>query len=156
MAKGGEALKEVMGRGEEEELPLFQNGAFEVDGGEEKVREEKMLVDREFLDRYVPRGAIMRHTMRDLISKIRIVGGKDFACDEVRVEKVLFFLFFYGSISRGYSHVINMGTSLNWDSNHGSPQRRDLAPSVRTIPVGRGSLNFIFYYCCYYYYYFGF
>lgn len=86
MAKGGESLMEVVGRGEEEELPVFQNGAFEVDGGEgrERREEEEMVVDRDFLDRYVPRGEVMRHTMRDLISKIRIVPRKDFACDEVR------------------------------------------------------------------------
>ncbi|XP_057431311.1 beta-1,2-xylosyltransferase [Lotus japonicus] len=91
VAKGGEALAEVIGRGEEEELPMFQNGAFEVDGGEGfgGGKEGKMVVDREFLDRYVPRGEVMKHTMRDLISKIRIVGGKDFACDEWIEEPTL-------------------------------------------------------------------
>ncbi|MED6205440.1 hypothetical protein PIB30_017665 [Stylosanthes scabra] len=87
MAKGGEALSDVMGRGEDVELPSFQNGAFEVDGGD-KV-EEKALVDHEFLDRYVPEGGIQRHTMRDLISKIRIVKEKDFACDEWIEEPTL-------------------------------------------------------------------
>lgn len=33
MSNGGEALEDVIGRGEEEELPEFRNGAFEVDGG---------------------------------------------------------------------------------------------------------------------------
>lgn len=85
MAKGGEDLRDVIGRTEEEELPRFQNGAFEVDGGGEKrdKEEEMMLVDHELLDRYVPRGEVMMHTMRDLISKIRIVRGKEFSCDEV-------------------------------------------------------------------------
>ncbi|XP_020204462.1 beta-1,2-xylosyltransferase [Cajanus cajan] len=89
MAAGGEALAAVIGRGEEEELPVFGNGAFEVDGGVEGVVEREFLVDREFLDRFVPRGEISRHTMRDLIGKIRIVGGKDFECDEWIEEPTL-------------------------------------------------------------------
>lgn len=82
MSVGGESLTAVIGRREEEELPAFQDGAFELDGGEFVDRE--FLADREFLDRFVPRGEITRHTMRDLIGKIKIVGGKDFECDEVR------------------------------------------------------------------------
>lgn len=85
MAKGGEDLAAVMGRTEDEEMPVFQNGAFQVDGGEVVVDRE-LLVDQEFLDEYVPRGGIDGHTMRDLIAKIRIVRGKDFQCDEVRRE----------------------------------------------------------------------
>ncbi|KAG4399909.1 hypothetical protein GLYMA_08G324800v4 [Glycine max] len=81
MAKGGEDLAAVMGRTEDEEMPVFQNGAFQVDGGEVVVDRE-LLVDQEFLDEYVPRGGIDRHTMRELIAKIRIVRGKDFQCDE--------------------------------------------------------------------------
>lgn len=91
MASGGESLTAVIGRREEEELPAFQEGAFEVDGG--GFVDRKFLVDREFLDRFVPRGEVTRHTMRDLIGKIRIVGGKDFECDEVRgVESLGFFV----------------------------------------------------------------
>ncbi|XP_028214373.1 beta-1,2-xylosyltransferase-like isoform X1 [Glycine soja] len=86
MAKGGEDLSAVMGRREEEELPAFQNGAFEVDGGE--VVDREFLVDKKFLDEYVPRGGIDRHTMRDLIAKIRIVRGKDFQCDEDLISKI--------------------------------------------------------------------
>ncbi|WVY93414.1 hypothetical protein V8G54_032502 [Vigna mungo] len=78
MASGGESLTAVIGRREEEELPAFQEGAFEVDGG--GFVDRKFLVDREFLD---------RHTMRDLIGKIRIVGGKDFECDEWIEEPTL-------------------------------------------------------------------
>ena len=85
MAKGGADLAAVMGRTEDEEMPVFQNGAFQVDGGEVAV-DRKVLVDQEFLDEYVPRGGIDRHTMRDLIAKIRIVRGKDFQCDEVRKQ----------------------------------------------------------------------
>lgn len=90
MAAGGEDLATVIGRREEEELPEFENGAFEVDGGgEERVNDGGLLVDREFLDRYVPRGEVDKHTMRDLIGKIRIVGGKDFECDQWIEEPTL-------------------------------------------------------------------
>jgi len=82
MAKGGESLGDVIGRSEEEELPLFEDGAFEVDGGAGFER-GKMVVDEGFLDRYIPRGEIMRHTMRDLIGKMRVVGRKEFNCDKV-------------------------------------------------------------------------
>ncbi|PNX57953.1 beta-(1,2)-xylosyltransferase [Trifolium pratense] len=89
MAKGGENLVDVIGRSEDEELPLFEKGAFEIDGGEGFVDGgNKMIVDDEFLDKYVPRGEIMRHTMRDLISKMRIVGRKEFDCDQVRIRKI--------------------------------------------------------------------
>ncbi|KAL5077417.1 hypothetical protein RYX36_016401 [Vicia faba] len=89
MAKGGESLVDVIGRSEEAELPVFRDGAFEVDGGEGFGDERKLVVDREFLDRYVPRGEIGRHTMRDLISKIRVVGRKEFACDQWIEEPTL-------------------------------------------------------------------
>ncbi|KAI9083742.1 hypothetical protein K1719_034331 [Acacia pycnantha] len=56
---GGENLNEVLGRKEEDELLVFLNGVFE------------------------------RHTMRDLISLIRVVGEKDFACDEWIEEPTL-------------------------------------------------------------------
>ncbi|KAK7288528.1 hypothetical protein RIF29_01989 [Crotalaria pallida] len=84
MTKGGEDLLEVIGRKEEDELPVFQNGAFEVDGGEGFGGREgnKMVVEQEFLDRYVPKGEVVMHTMRDLISKILIVRGNEFSCDE--------------------------------------------------------------------------
>ncbi|XP_004500132.1 beta-1,2-xylosyltransferase [Cicer arietinum] len=91
MAKGGEDLVDVIGRREEEELPLFEKGAFEIDGGHRfgEDGDEKMVVDSEFLDLYVPRGDIMRHTMRDLISKIRIVPKKEFVCDQWIEEPTL-------------------------------------------------------------------
>lgn len=89
MSRGGEMLQEVIGRTEEDELPVFQDGAFEVVGKEWTVNGEKRLVSREILDRYVPEGEILRHTMRDLIGSIRVVGDKEFACDEWIEEPVL-------------------------------------------------------------------
>ncbi|EEF33340.1 Beta-(1,2)-xylosyltransferase, putative [Ricinus communis] len=54
MSKGGEVIEAVIGRMEDEELPLFQNGAFQI----------------------------MRHTMRDLIGSILVVGDQEFHCDQ--------------------------------------------------------------------------
>ncbi|KAF7831316.1 beta-(1,2)-xylosyltransferase [Senna tora] len=88
MAKGGEMLREVIGRTEEDELPVFRNGAFEVLGGG-GFRGGKELVRREFLDQYVAEGEILRHTMRELIGSIRVVGEKDFACNEWIEEPTL-------------------------------------------------------------------
>lgn len=79
MSKGGETIQEVIGRNEDEELPEFENGAFEVLGVD---RKGKNLVDGDFLDNYVPEGQIMRHTMRGLIGSIRVVDDKEFQCDQ--------------------------------------------------------------------------
>lgn len=90
MSKGGERLQDVMGRGEDEELPAFDDGAFEIDGGGGRVefgmgfKRGRKLVDGEFLNNYVPDGGISRHTMHDLIGSIRVVGTKEFVCDQVR------------------------------------------------------------------------
>ncbi|KAM5585381.1 beta-1,2-xylosyltransferase [Rosa sericea] len=88
MSIGGEVLEDVIGRGEEEELPEFRNGAFEVDGGV-GGGEERGLVSREFLDEYVPRGDIGKHTMRELIGSIRVVPSKEFQCSEWIEEPTL-------------------------------------------------------------------
>lgn len=84
VSKGGEMLHQVIGRREEDELPKFQNGAFEVDGGVGFEGPPRRLVDDEFLDRYVPQGEILTHTMRALIGSVRVVAGSGFECQEVR------------------------------------------------------------------------
>lgn len=89
MSKGGERLEQVIGRGEEEELPRFQNGAFEVDGGLGFEGPPRRLVNDEFLDRYVPRGGILRHTMRDLMGSVRVVAADEFECQEWIEEPTL-------------------------------------------------------------------
>ncbi|KAK4750611.1 hypothetical protein SAY87_004093 [Trapa incisa] len=96
MSKGGERLEDVMGRGEAEELPDFDDGAFEIDGGGGRSGElglgfkrGRKLVDAEFLNNYVPEGGISRHSMRDLIGSIRVVGSKEFVCDQWIKEPVL-------------------------------------------------------------------
>ncbi|QHO13078.1 Beta-(1,2)-xylosyltransferase [Arachis hypogaea] len=79
--EGRGGVGDVMGREEDEELHAFQNGAFEVDGGDGiGAVERKTLIDREFLDRYVPMGRIQRHTTRDLIRvdiKIELPVGEE-------------------------------------------------------------------------------
>ncbi|KAI3456853.1 hypothetical protein Pfo_013516 [Paulownia fortunei] len=72
MSNGGEKLESVIGRGEDKELPSFEDGAFEIG-----------LVDQEFLEKYVQEGAVQKHTMRGLIDSIRLVDAIEFSCSEV-------------------------------------------------------------------------
>ncbi|KAI3466446.1 hypothetical protein Pfo_023109 [Paulownia fortunei] len=88
MSKGGEKLESVIGRGEDEELPNFEDGAFEIEVGD-RSRVGKKLVDEEFLDKYVQEGAIQRHTMRELINSVRLVDGTEFNCSEWIEEPTL-------------------------------------------------------------------
>ncbi|KAJ4838828.1 hypothetical protein Tsubulata_013922, partial [Turnera subulata] len=90
MSAGGERIEEVIGRGEEEELPQFQDGAFQVLGGSgSSLRAGKKLVDEKFLDEYVPEGDVMRHTMRELIGSVQVVDRRDFQCDQWIEEPTL-------------------------------------------------------------------
>lgn len=82
MSTGGENLEDVIGRKEDEELPEFEAGAFEVDAGEGSGDQMK-VVDEEFLNQFVPEGVISRHTMRGLLDSIRLVGSSEFKCDQV-------------------------------------------------------------------------
>ncbi|BFG29736.1 beta-(1 2)-xylosyltransferase [Prunus yedoensis var. nudiflora] len=89
MSRGGEILEEVIGRGEEEELPEFQTGAFQIDGGDGISGEDQRLVTQEFLDEYVPHGEIKKHTMRELIGSVRIVPTTELQCNEWIEEPTL-------------------------------------------------------------------
>lgn len=82
MSNGGEKLESVIGRGEDEELPYFEDGAFQIEVSDRSRIGEK-LVDEEFLDKYLPKGAVQRHTMRGLIDSIRLVDATEFTCSEV-------------------------------------------------------------------------
>ncbi|KAL5802347.1 hypothetical protein ACOSQ4_030652 [Xanthoceras sorbifolium] len=75
MSRGGESLEEVIGRREEDEMPVFEAGAFEVEVDADGKRgfDGGRLVSDDFLDSYVPEGAILLHTMRGLIASIRVV-----------------------------------------------------------------------------------
>ncbi|KDO62182.1 hypothetical protein CISIN_1g044414mg [Citrus sinensis] len=97
MSRGGEKLEGVMGRADEEELPTFENGAFQVEGdvksgfkGRRRKREGEKLMSDEFIDKYVPQADILKHTMRELLGSIRIVDAKEFDdCDQWVEEPTL-------------------------------------------------------------------
>lgn len=90
MSRGGERLEDVIGRGEEEEMPNFENGAFEIAVGD-RLRIGKKMVDNEFLDKYIQEGAVDKHTMRSLIDSIQLVDATDFACSKVSQCRFLVF-----------------------------------------------------------------
>ncbi|CAL5397030.1 unnamed protein product [Camellia sinensis] len=81
MSIGGERLEAVMGRGEDEELPVFESGAFDVEVVDRSSHGRK-LVDDEFLNQYVQFGADSQHTMRGLVDSVKLVGANDFQCSE--------------------------------------------------------------------------
>ncbi|XP_022716806.1 beta-(1,2)-xylosyltransferase isoform X2 [Durio zibethinus] len=89
MSRGGEKLEDVIGRKEEEELPEFEDGAFEVQGEGGAMLKKKKLVGEEFLDEFLPVGNVFRHTMRELIRSVVVVGENDFTCQEWVEEPTL-------------------------------------------------------------------
>lgn len=87
MSIGGERLEDVIGRRENDELPVFDAGAFDVEIDEKrgKLRDRK-LVSNDLLDLYMPQvEEITKHTMRDLIRSIRLVHTSEFQCSEVKL-----------------------------------------------------------------------
>ncbi|MEI4855976.1 hypothetical protein, partial [Klebsiella pneumoniae] len=74
-------MKSVIGRAEDKELPMFESGAFDIEVPDTSRNGEK-LVNRQLLNRCLPRGEILRHTMRDLIDSIRLVSTSEFQCSE--------------------------------------------------------------------------
>lgn len=85
MSRGGERLEEVLGRKEEEELPRFEEEAFQIEASGTGGGEVGGGIGGEgVLDRIVPRGAIQQHTMRNLIGSVRIVGHGELRCSDVR------------------------------------------------------------------------
>lgn len=83
MAKGGERLEDVIGRTEDEEMPVFEGGAFEVEEGNGRKVGER-LVDKEFVDNYIG-----RNKMGELIGSARIVEKGQLQCDEVGLRAIL-------------------------------------------------------------------
>lgn len=84
MSRGGEKLESVIGRGETEELPSFEDGAFQIEVSD-RSRKGQRMVDEGFLDKFVEEGAIDKHTMRGLIRSIRLVDADEFICSKVGV-----------------------------------------------------------------------
>lgn len=87
MSRGGEDLKMVLGRKEEDELPRFETGAFQIEQGEGwQRRGNRRLVDQEFLDQYLRHGAVHTHTMRSLVESIQVVPTGELQCDQVSAD----------------------------------------------------------------------
>lgn len=82
ISRGGEKLQEVIGREEEEEMPEFEIGAFQVEG-----KKQGRLFNDEVLNMYVPRDDIEMHTMRDLMKSIQFADELD--CQEWVEEPTL-------------------------------------------------------------------
>ncbi|GJV16840.1 beta-(1,2)-xylosyltransferase [Tanacetum coccineum] len=83
MSNGGEVLESVIGRGEDEELPQFEFGAFDIASGGGKVKKGgEKLADEAFLNEYLQNGAVSRHAMRDLVNSVKLVGADQFECAE--------------------------------------------------------------------------
>lgn len=82
MSHGGEVLESVIGREEDEELPVFLPGAFDIRVEDEAKFGEK-LVTPYLLQRVFPRGEVRRHTMRELMKSIVLVPRSEFKCSEV-------------------------------------------------------------------------
>ncbi|XP_021288433.1 beta-(1,2)-xylosyltransferase [Herrania umbratica] len=89
MSRGGEKLEDVIGRSEEEEMPEFEDGAFEVEGEGGAKLKRKKLVGEEFLNDFLPAGDVLRHTMRELVRSVVVVGENDFTCQEWVEEPTL-------------------------------------------------------------------
>lgn len=85
MSDGGEGLDAVIGRGEEEELPRYQPGAFQIDSeGGDGGGDGKRAIDEGFLEKYLPHGAVQYHTMRALMESMRVIGHEQLDCTQVR------------------------------------------------------------------------
>ena len=83
MSKGGEPLDSVMGRNEEEELPYFTSGAFQIMVPERDER--RALFNKTMLDKLIPEQSIAEHTMHHLFEQTRTI-----PLDEVTCAQVLF------------------------------------------------------------------
>ncbi|KAL2636130.1 hypothetical protein R1flu_007609 [Riccia fluitans] len=81
MSKGGEFLKNVIGRDESEELPQFSDGAFEVmvTSGSPTEAGSRVLDDSQ-IDRLVPQGTVNQHTLRELMRRVKTVDSSKVKC----------------------------------------------------------------------------
>ncbi|GMJ15972.1 ARABIDOPSIS THALIANA BETA-1,2-XYLOSYLTRANSFERASE, beta-1,2-xylosyltransferase [Hibiscus trionum] len=89
MSRGGESLEDVIGRKEEEELPVFKDGAFMVQGNGGSMLKRMKLVGKEFLDEFIPVKRGSRHPIREAMRSTVIVGANNFDCHEWVEEPTL-------------------------------------------------------------------
>ncbi|KAG1327286.1 Beta-(1,2)-xylosyltransferase [Cocos nucifera] len=117
MTDGGEALETVMGREEEEELPKYESGAFEIEAGEEVTGgADRRVVDE--LDRYFPQKGIQVHTMRALMGSMRLVDPGKLECTQWVDEPTLLVTRFE------YANLFH--TASDWYSAYASSQVTNL------------------------------
>lgn len=113
MSKGGEPLESVIGRNEEEELPYFTPGAFEVIVPE--TEERRVLFNKSMLDRLIPVEQIGQHTMHHLFEQIRTVPVDEVVCAQVYslwYFLAILLLFVISNLARFRS-----GMHSKWNSN---------------------------------------
>ncbi|KAH9617908.1 hypothetical protein KSS87_022889 [Heliosperma pusillum] len=103
MSVGGERIDEVVGRSDEEELPVFLPGSFRVRRPIE-VATPIRPVSEAFLDEFVPHGQVSRHTMRELFANMELVGRRDFNCNEwIEEPTLLVTRFEYANVFHTYT-----------------------------------------------------
>ncbi|KMT12887.1 hypothetical protein BVRB_4g089770 [Beta vulgaris subsp. vulgaris] len=84
MSGGGERIDEVVGRSDEEEIPVFESGAFRLRRNEGK-KWGKVLDEFD-----VNHGSNVRHTMRELFQSMEVVDDQlDFQCSQWIEEPTL-------------------------------------------------------------------
>lgn len=107
MSVGGERIEEVIGRSDEEELPVFEDGAFRLKrNGEEKKKKKRVkALSKRFLDAYVSEGEILRHTMRELFQSMELVeDDDDFHCSQwIEEPTLLLTRFEYANVFHTYT-----------------------------------------------------
>ncbi|CAO2202444.1 unnamed protein product [Urochloa humidicola] len=102
MSRGGEPLEQVMGRGEQEELPKYEPGALQVEGS--VAGRTAPLVDAGFLNTYVPTGGIGMHTLRAMLESAQVVPPGELHCSQwVEEPTLLVTRFEYANLFHTYT-----------------------------------------------------
>ncbi|KMT12886.1 hypothetical protein BVRB_4g089760 [Beta vulgaris subsp. vulgaris] len=103
MSDGGEKIDEVVGRTDDEELPVFESGSFRLRRNEGKKRGK--VFDEKVLDEYVSEGLIVRHSMRELFMSMEVVEDElDFQCSQwIEEPTLLLTRFEYANVFHTYT-----------------------------------------------------
>ncbi|CAO2835689.1 unnamed protein product [Amaranthus hypochondriacus] len=103
MSTGGERIEEVIGRSDDDELPSFEKGSFRL---RRKGVKKKHAFSKEFLDKIVHQGQILKHTMKDLFQSMDVVDDNqdDFNCSQwVEEPTLLLTRFEYANVFHSYT-----------------------------------------------------
>jgi glycoprotein 2-beta-D-xylosyltransferase len=87
MSEGGEPLESVIGRNEEDELPYFTSGAFQIIVRERGGR--KPLFNKTLLQYLMPQGLIQEHTMQHLLEQIHTIPLNEVTCAQIVTQPVV-------------------------------------------------------------------